>query len=147
MVDILYNDNKIMFTDDGGIAIPLINKTGTTTTKGYIAHPSSTTGNAFNYAQINQPDLIGIVYETGVPDGDLCWVVITGKAYVYCTSDVALEDFIRNRATAESGSDGQAIAEAAPSTPFSTDKHFMEVGHAIGSRTGAGLALCILHFN
>ena len=42
---------------------------------------------------------------------------------------------------------GKAASEAAPSTPFATDKHFQEIGHAIEATGAEGLCLCILHWN
>jgi hypothetical protein len=43
--------------------------------------------------------------------------------------------------------DGNAVAEAVPSSPFATDKHFQEIGHVLETTGGAGLALCLLHSN
>lgn len=45
------------------------------------------------------------------------------------------------------GTAGKAACEALPTSPFSTDKHFLEAGHLMKGRIGAGLVLCNTHFN
>jgi hypothetical protein len=138
---------SFFFTPEGGICVYMINKTGAPTVKGYLVHPSLTVDNAFVYNQIDEPDIIGIVYDAGVPDGQLCKIVITGKAHVYYMNAVTREWFGRNREGAEGGSDGQAIGETVPTAPFATNKHFQEIGHILETTGGAGLALTDLHFN
>lgn len=138
-------------TSDGGLAIKLTNKTGGTTTKGYLAHPYASQDNAFDYTPLDEPDIIGIVFgdDAGnqVGDGVECWVVVTGVAKVYCIAAVTRGYYVRMGVTADGGAAGQGIAEAAPSSPFATDKHFQEVGHAIESTGGAGVVTTVLHFN
>lgn len=136
-------------TGEFGPQIRLTNKTGGNTTKGYLVSFSNTTAHAFKYCIVDEPDIIGVVYEAGIADGSECWIWIT-NAYcqVYYISDVDLEDFARNTITGDSDTtSGKAVAEAAPSPPFSSDKHFEEIGHVGESRTGAGLVLTLLHFN
>lgn len=142
---------KVGITADGGIAYSMLNKSGATTVKGYIVHPSSSTDGAFNNCEIDEPDIIGVVFgdDDGaqVNDGVNCWIVKQGLAYIYSITAATREWFIRNREGAEGGSAGQAIAEALPSVPFATNKHFQECGHCLESTGGAGLVLCSIHFN
>jgi hypothetical protein len=49
--------------------------------------------------------------------------------------------------TPDGGTIGYAHQEAAPSSPFSSDKHFQEIGHILEATAGAGLAMCVLHSN
>ena len=58
-----------------------------------------------------------------------------------------LGNFVRTQVAADGGTVGYAIHEAAPSSPFSSDKHFQEVGHILEATGGAGLAMCVLHSN
>ncbi|GAG92110.1 unnamed protein product, partial [marine sediment metagenome] len=140
--------NGIMHTDDGGIAEQMINKTGAASVKGNMVSADHTVENAVHLSEQEEPDPIGIVYEAGVADGELCWVTITGKAQVYFIGNSVVGDFARGFVAADSGYvAGQALSEEVPSTPFATDKHFYEIGHVLESRTGAGLALVNLHFN
>jgi hypothetical protein len=137
-------------TGEHGMQIKMVNKTGGATVKGYLIHPYSATAinNAFVLASINEPDIIGVVYEAGVADASEAWVWITGDVEIYCAAAVSLSYFIRNTATGDADTtSGYATAEAAPTTPFSTDKHFQEVGHALESTGGAGLCLTRLHWN
>ena len=142
---------RIGITSDGGFAIKLTNKTGGTTTKGYIAQASSATDNAFVYIGNDEPDPMGIVFgdddgNNVAADGE-CWVTILGKAYIYVTAAAARENVVRSPVAADGASAGQGVAEAVPTSPFATDKHFQEVGHTLEATAGAGLVLCVLHFN
>ena len=138
-----------MITQEGGIAVRLINKTGAPTVKGSVVHPSSAVNNAFVLAEIGVPDPIGVVYEDGIPDGDMAWVVINGVAEVLFVSGTTRAHMARTFLSTEAGSfvAGQALSEPLPSSPFATDKHFCEIGHVLETRIGAGLAKCTLHFN
>ena len=139
-------NNNFKFTLEGGLAVRMINKTGVNSIKGYIVRLHSN-DNSVEHIPINNPDPMGIIYNAGVPDGGLIWVVISGKADVYYGGNVTAGTFSRACVTADSISAGQAISEALPTPPFATDKHFQEIGHPMESRVGAGLALTNLHFN
>jgi hypothetical protein len=96
---------------------------------------------------INQPDPIGVAYHSASTN-DPVWIVTSGIADVYFVSDVTAGNFARGFITGEGDYvTGQAKAEAVPSSPFSSDKHFYEIGHCLEARTGAGLAKVNLHFN
>ena len=135
-------------TPDGGYAVKLINKTGAASVKGYLVDASPTTDRAVRLVPVNDPDCIGAFLESGVPDGSEAWIVVSGLAYVYFFGSTTRGHYARIGVTADTGeAAGQAISEAIPTSPFATDKHFQEIGHVLESRTGAGLALCCLHFN
>jgi len=146
---LVLNNNIVMITEVGGYAIKLTNKTGGASIKGTIAHPYYTAAvdNAFDLVPDDEPDQIGVVYGSGVADGSECWVVINGCAEIYFEAAVTRGEFARSQVAADGGTVGYAIAEAAPSSPFATDKHFQELGHVIQTTGGAGLAKCILHTN
>lgn len=134
-------------TSEGGYYINLLNKTGGPTVKGYLVHPSSTVDLAFIYCAADEPDIVGVVYEAGIPDGLLCKVVIQGWVDIYSSVAATRGWFIRNRQGGNPGVSGMAYAEALPGSPFATDKHFMEVGHVFQTTGGAGLVRCVCHFN
>ena len=98
---------------------------------------------------VDAPNPIGIIYDDGIADGLEVWVVISGIADVYFVGNTTRGDIARGFLTADGASyvSGQALSEAYPTSPFASDKHFYEIGHVLESRTGAGLAKCILHFN
>ena len=139
--------NNITFTPEGGLAIRVINKTGGASIKGYIVEPSDTTDFGAKYTDNSDPDPIGVVYEAGIADGEEMLVVIAGIADVYYGVAVTRATFSRVPVAADSLASGQAMNEALPTSPFATDKHFLEIGHPIQSTVGAGLARTVLHFN
>jgi len=140
--------NNVFITPLGGIAIKMINGRGLTCTAGAVVTPKAGNNNTFEYAPINSPAPIGITYES-VADGAPCWVVISGRAEVYFQDSVVnVGDLARVMFSDDANATaGQAIAEPTPSSPFSTDKHWSEIGHVLSSRTGEGLANVVLHFN
>jgi hypothetical protein len=74
--------------------------------------------------------------------------VVSGIADVYFWGNTVRGHLARTGIASDTGEvSGQALSEAVPESPFATDKHFCEIGHVIESRTGAGLAKIIMHFN
>jgi hypothetical protein len=140
------NSQRVLFTPEGGIAISLINDTGATSIKGYIVKASTSIDEGAEYSPGGNPGPIGIVYNA-TPSGSYMWVVISGIAEVYYSGNVTRGTFARTSTVAEGLGAGIAVSEALPTPPFATDKHFQEIGHPIESRTGAGLAKTVLHFN
>lgn len=135
------------FTPEGGLAVKRINKTGGASMKGYIVEPSSSIDNGVKYTDNGDPDPIGIVYESGVPDGEEMWVIVSGIADVYYGTSVDRATFGRVPILADGLSTGQALAEPLPTSPFATDKHFQEIGHPMETRATPGLAKTVIHFN
>ena len=133
---------KIKLTSIGGYAIKLTNKTGGNTIAGQLVNVYTATAidDAFKTVDASDEDIIGIVLDAGVADGSEAWVVVSGIADVLMDAGgSARGDRIISSATAGSGdvwNTGGAIVT-----------HFMEIGHCIETRTGAGLARCVLHFN
>lgn len=144
----LWGNKKIRFTDEGGLAVRLTNKTGAASVKGTLVDPHATVNNAVALVPVNAPDIIGVMYDNGVADGAECWVVISGIADVMFVGNTTAGHFARMTVTADTGDQaGYAISEAVPTSPFATDKHFQEIGHVLEARTGSGLAKVCLHFN
>ena len=143
-------DLGFTFTDEGGFAIYLINKTGAASVKGTLVDTKASIDNAVNIVGADEPDIVGVVYENGIADGDLVLVVISGVA------EVLLEDSTASTrgywARISITQNGRAdITNAAPpgGGVAEIDRHFREIGHCLESK-GAGtdvLAKCILHFN
>ena len=108
---------------------------------------SGSTDNAVNYTTDDDVDCCGVCYEAGIGDGAEMWVVVSGIADVYYGGAVTRGTFSRVPITGDGYNTGEAIAEALPTAPFATDKHFGEIGHPIESIGSAGLAKTVLHFN
>ena len=139
-----------LLTESGGIAIPLINKTGADSVKGTLVNTDATIDLAINIVAADQPDIIGVVHQDGVPDGEKVLVVISGVA------EVLIEDgtgstrgyWCRASATIPGRADITNI-EPPGGTINAIDAHFREIGHCLQSkRSGIDvLAKIILHFN
>lgn len=144
-----YGGNKIWFTPEGGIAVHLINNTGTTTTRGYLVSPSASLDLSVELTAVGDPDPCGSFYEDGIANGELAWVVFSGIADIYYVGSTTHGHFARMTVSGDTGNGaGKAISEVKPSPPgVVTEKHFMETGHLLESRTGAGLAKTLIHFN
>lgn len=139
--------STIYHTPIGGVSVWLINKTGAPSVKGYIVEASSSVDFAVQYVGNNDIDPFGIVYDAGVADGELMRVVFTGLADVFYGTSVTRATFSRVPVAADVITPGQAVNEALPTPPFSTDKHFQEIGHPVESRGTPGLARTMLHWN
>jgi len=138
---------NVMFTPEGGLAVKVLNYTGAATIKGTLVTPSTANG-AVVLVPVNSPYTTGIFYEDGVANGSATWMVVSGIADVFITEGSNLGDFVRSKwSTDANTASGYATAEAAPTTPFATDKHWAEIGHALTNRTDAGLIKVVLHFN
>lgn len=141
-------NTKVRFTPEGGLAIKLINKTGNPSIKGYCVTAGSGVNDSVVLVEIGVPNCIGVFYEDGVADGQESWVVVSGIAEVYFWGNTTRGHLARTGIASDTGEvSGQALSESVPTTPFATDKHFCEIGHVLESRSGAGLAKIVLHFN
>ena len=132
-----------LLTPDGGSAIPLINKTGAASVKGTVVDASITTDLAVAIEDIGDIDPIGVIYQSGIPDGDPVLVIISGVA----------EILIDDATAATSGdwagtSDVTAGRAQANTEPPATVKHDQEIGHFVESKSSGTdvLAKAILHF-
>jgi hypothetical protein len=143
----IWNNDKVKITPEGGIAVQYINQTGEVSVKGTTVHITGpmTVGKT----AINQPDCIGVIYNAGIPVGQGVWVVVSGVAQVLFSTATTAGYLARTFVTADGGAfvAGQALAEAVPSSPFASDKHFAEIGHVAETIAAPGLAKVNLHFN
>ena len=140
---------KITFSPDGGLMVKLINKTGGASVKGTVVTGGSVVANSVVKIVKDVPNPIGAFWESGVADGSLAWVVVSGICDVYFVGSTTMGDLARGFLTSDGGAyvAGQALSEPVPGSPFATDKHFYEIGHVLETRVGAGLAKICMHFN
>lgn len=140
---------KIAFTDEGGLAIRLINGTGADSVKGTTIHATSTDLTVEKSA-VNIPDTFGVIYEDDIPNGSEMWVVVSGIADVLFSNAPTSGYLARTPLNADDTGvkvAGKALSEAFPTSPFADDKHFCEIGHILETKAEAGLAKVNLHFN
>ena len=150
-VDLIGTNNGVMkFTKEGGLAVLIVNKTGAATVKGTLVEPSPSTASAFAVSGTSAFDPIGVVYDSGIDDGQKAWMVILGIADVLMQDDngVSLEDFMQGSVTQAGrayspGSipDGQSFA--------AVNNHFREIGHSLQAIEAGTNKLCriLMHFN
>ena len=69
-------------TPEGGFAVRLTNKSGAETVKGQIVGIKTGTDNAFDLTAVGANHCLGVVYESGIEDDAVCWVVVSGIAQV-----------------------------------------------------------------
>ncbi len=144
-----FKSGKFWFTPEGGIAIKKINKTGAPSVKGTLVDESSTTDNGFKVTEANSNDVIGVVYEDGIADGDECYMVISGRCQVLLKdTTAATREFWAKTSDVAGRAD---ITSAVPpgGGVVALDEHFQEIGHgdqSIGSGVDV-LAFIQLHLN
>jgi len=130
------SNGAMKFTPEGGLAIRYVNKTGAASIKGELVHPSTTHDFAVERTGTTEFDPIGAVYESGVADGAMMWVVVAGNADVLLQDLHAStrSDFV-NTSTSQAG---RCVTSAIPDgNAFGTvNNHFREIGHCLQSVTG-----------
>ena len=146
MTGALKKTGSAFLTPEGGVAVQYLNGTGAPTVKGQTVH--ITGPGSVGLTAIGVPDCIGVFYHDGVPANAPAYVVISGVSDVFFIGNTTAGNLARTFITAEGGAEvGKALSEVFPVSPFSSDKHFSEIGHVIETRVGAGLAKVNLHFN
>ncbi len=121
----------------GGFAVKLTNNTGGNSVEGQLVMADTTDENSFDTAATNALDTIGVVYNGGVADGSDVWIVIGGIAEVLLDAGGCVHnDRLISSATAGSADVGNSPSIA---------EHFQEIGHAIETVVGAGLAKAMIH--
>ena len=139
--------DKAAISPIGGDLTRLTNKTGGVSEAGRLIEASTTTDDAFEYADANGTECMGIIYEDGVPDGDECWIA-EGKI-----AEVLFEDnHGPNRHDWVATSISEAGYATSQESPAASPQHFREIGHCIQSVSAGGegthvKARCLLHFN
>lgn len=129
-------------TSIGGFAVKLTNLSGGNTVAGELVQIHSGAGldDGFRTVSADSDIVIGVVYEAGVANEAEAWIVISGIANVLMDAGGSTRGSrIISSSTAGSAdvwNVGGAVAT-----------HFQEIGHCLETRTGAGLARCMLHFN
>jgi hypothetical protein len=142
---------SVYHTPEGGIAIRMFNKTGGASVKGTLVDTQASIDFAVKIAVADDDDVMGVIYDSGVADGDLVWVVVCGVA------DVLLEDlstatrgyWCRTSITQAGRADITNPNPPASGIIVEIQEHFREIGHCLESVTAGTdkLARVVLHFN
>ncbi len=122
-------------TGERGTQVKISNRTGETSVKGKLVHPSSTNDNAVELVSAASPYTpCGVIYEAGIANGSDMWIWCPGSIVEFLmeNSDATTrQDWLRASAT----TNGRVQSSAVP-TPPNADSHFTECGHALESNAG-----------
>jgi hypothetical protein len=134
---------KVIITPEGGLAVKMTNRTGSSSVKGTIVSCSTSYDNAFKIATNLELTVIGIVYSSGVADGSECWVVINGIAEVLMKDSTASD---RSYLVMVSSTNGRSDS-INPATLLLDNTKIL--GHFIENKTGGTnvLAKAVIHLN
>ena len=137
-------------TPEGGLAVQFINDTGANSIAGTLVETSESTDNAVIITDADCTDPIGVIYEDGIADGELVWVVIYGIADVLLEdSTTATHGYWARTSTTQPGRADITNNLPPGGTIQALEQHLSEIGHCIQSVT-AGTdkkARIIKHFN
>jgi hypothetical protein len=140
-----FASTKVKFTLEGGLAIKLTNKTGSASVKGTIVKPHATIDNAFNISGTDEFDSIGAVYDDGIEDGELCWIIVAGIAEVLLEDGTAAtRGYWARTSTTQAG----RVTVNTATQPGLLQTHFAEVGHGLENVSSGTdvLAKISMHF-
>lgn len=131
---------KAKYTPEGGLAVWLLNKTGGASVKGTVVMADTTTDNACKTADADTVYPIGVIYDSGVADGKMVWVVVSGIAQALLKNSTAT-----TRGYTGFVSDVAGRMDTASGTPATHDR---EIGHCLESNAGGTdqLVNVVLHF-
>ncbi len=138
-----------IITPLGGIAIQLTNKTGAPSVKGTVTRLSAADDDSFILTDVSDNEPSGIVFEDGIADGSLCWVVILGIAEVLLVNTTAGTHGNWVFASATAGRADATLAAPPGGGIPELDQHMQEVGHCLQSIAGGVDVLCriLIQFN
>lgn len=141
---------RVLFTEEGGLAVRLTNKTGAATVKGTLVGASAGTNLAFEATVADGLKPIGVVYENGIADGQEAWVVVAGLVDVLLQdSTAATRDYWARTSSTVAGR-ADITSEYPPGgTVQALEIHGREIGHCLQSVVAgtSKLARIMLHFN
>ena len=133
---------RIILTDEGGLAVRLINETGAVSVKGSLVQ-AHTNDDSFELTDGNSVECIGAIYEDGIAEGAYCLVACAFRVQVLLKDATA--STTKNWAKT---SDVAGRADITGATPAAAPQHFQEIGHGIetvGATTPGSLAFIIMH--
>lgn len=146
----LAGSDNVMVTEEGGLAIRLVNDTGASSVKGTVVAASTSVESAFDEVAADATNAIGVVYEDGIADGQSCWVAIQGRAQVLLEDSTASTvGYWVKVSDTQAGRADATNALHPGGTIAAIEDHLSEIGHCLESVTAGTdeLAWCILHFN
>lgn len=134
-------------TNERGVVLRYINRTGHTSVKGELVSPSTTTDREV-VAQAVEYDTFGVIAQAGIAEGADVWVWTIGAVCQVLFKDTVAAT--RGHLLIAADTDGRAIDLPNPGEGLpAIEVHFKECGHVMQSQAAGTnvLALVTLHFN
>lgn len=134
-------------TVEGALVVQMLNQTGGASVKGTVVEPNSgaVADRGVKAITADDPDPIGVVYESGIADGSLMWVVVSGMAQVLLQDTTAGTRGNWARVSATQAGRVNSTAAAPPGGGIAElDQHVRELGHCAES-VGAGTDVLCWH--
>ena len=142
--------NKISITPEGGYLIYLLNDTGSPSIKGELVNTNGGVDNSYIVAPANTPDMIGAVYQSGIADGELVPIVISGIAEVLIEDGTTATRGYWVRISITQKGRANILNATPPGGGISEiDAHLEECGHCLESKAAGTnvLTKIVIHFN
>lgn len=133
-------------TDDGGLAVWLLNDSGAAIDRGYVVKVNDV--DSFDVAAIDDESPSGVVLEDIAKD-EYGWVVVSGIAYVWnnLAGGVTAGDWLRVSLNTDANKlDGAAIANAGPIVLADDPEYAMKIGQALETTTADGLVRTLIRW-
>lgn len=140
---------EVAITPLGGICIRLLNKTGAASILGTVVQADTVNDNAFKVCDASGMQPIAVVYQAGVADGSLCWIVVAGIAQVLLKDGTAsTRGYWVNASDVAGRANATLVVPPGGGIP-ELDIHMGEIGHCIESKAADTdvLAKIVVHFN
>jgi hypothetical protein len=129
---------KIWLTPEGGVYQLFVNDTGEPSVKGTIVTVSMSVDSAVRVAPADSQAPIGVIYESGVPNGSPVKVVVYGKAEVLLKDGVSSNRGYWCGVSDTAGRMTQAVA------PANTDERLRQIGYSLEGKTGGTNVLSLV---
>ena len=144
LLNLVFGTGQSGTTSEGGVYETFKNSTTGTSVKGTIVVASTTDPGGVSAAPAGSVSPIGVIYESGIAQGQNVKVVTYGKAEVLLASDqTSHTGYWCGVSSLENGRMYQ-IEDA----PIGTSSHSQEIGHSLQTVSTVGeLSLVQLHFN
>lgn len=135
-------------TVEGALVVRMLNQTGGASVKGTVVEPNAgaVADRGFKAITADDPDPIGVVYESGIANGELTWVVVAGSAQILLQDSTAGTRGNWARVSASQAGRVNSTAAAPPGGGVpELDQHVREVGHCAETVDAGTNVLCWHH--
>jgi hypothetical protein len=135
-------------TVEGALVIQMLNQTGGASVKGTVVEPGSgqVADRGVKAITADDPDPVGVIYESGIADGSLVWVVVAGTAQVLLQDSTAGTRGNWARVSATANGRVNSTAAAPPGGGVAElDQHVREIGHCAETVDAGTNVLCWHH--